>query len=218
MDSPLIRKANWVMVKAHEKQRRWQDVPFAVHPMRVADIVRMDDDREEAIAVALLHDVLEDTDFTLLEFPADVRLFCECLKEDMSVKDRKQRRFESLKRLNYVTSDIPTRVKIADRLDNLRDAALSNDNKGESKSDQGESSFDFYKESTEELLRLAAERGMDNEYGYNELWELFTSFWHDKHKCFQNQQDRFMVKATKGSAYRHMLYPGPGLGGQGASF
>jgi len=71
IDHPLVRKATCIATKAHEKQRRWQDVPFIVHPFRVANIVAVDDQRPEAICTALIHDVLEDTDCTLLEMPND---------------------------------------------------------------------------------------------------------------------------------------------------
>ncbi len=124
---------------------------------------------------------------------------------------------ESLEKLNFVQSDIPTRVKMADRLDNLRDAALSG----------YEKSFVFYKESTLTLLEMSAERRMDGEHCHEELFCLMHGFIQavfDQHSpenalaaFFQREQDKYMVKATKGQ-HEPMLYPGPGLGGQGASF
>lgn len=216
-DHPLIRKATWIMVKAHDGQRRWQDVPFSVHPLRVATIVGEDDESPEAIATALLHDVLEDTKYKLLEMPADVRLFVECLTEMKEVKDNKERRLKSLEKLSYVESCIPIRVKIADRLDNLRDAACSDDYK----------SFQFYQESTLELLRIGSTKNMNHEYGYDQLFELMHGFIEalkgaDPKKSvarfFAGEQEKFFVKATRGNQYEPMLYPGPGLGGEGASF
>jgi GTP pyrophosphokinase len=206
------------MTKAHAGQERWQKVPFSVHPLRVAIIVAEDDESPESVATALLHDVLEDSEYKLLEMPADVRLFVECLSEKKEIKNAKERRLRSLEKLEFVQSDIPVRVKIADRLDNLRDAACSNDAK----------SFEFYQESTLELLKIASRRNMNHEYGYQELYELMYGFIEackeeerikQINKFFGVEQKKYFVKATKGGQYEPMLYPGPALGdGPGASF
>ena len=53
---------------AHRNQRRkYEDVPYMVHPIRVARIVHEYTDDANVIAAAMMHDVLEDTDVTAEE-------------------------------------------------------------------------------------------------------------------------------------------------------
>ena len=58
----LTCRAMCIAYEAHEGQRDQSGVPYIFHPMHVAE--RVGDD-EYAICVALLHDVVEDTDWTL---------------------------------------------------------------------------------------------------------------------------------------------------------
>lgn len=58
----LTCRAMCIAHDAHDGQRDQSGVPYIFHPMHVAE--RMGDD-EYAICVALLHDVVEDADWTL---------------------------------------------------------------------------------------------------------------------------------------------------------
>lgn len=58
----LTCRAMCIAYEAHEGQRDQSGLPYIFHPMHVAE--RVGDD-EYAICVALLHDVVEDTDWTL---------------------------------------------------------------------------------------------------------------------------------------------------------
>jgi GTP pyrophosphokinase len=65
-DKELIRKAFDVAVEAHSKQRRKTGEPYIYHPIAVAKIVAMEIGLgATSIAAALLHDVVEDTDYTV---------------------------------------------------------------------------------------------------------------------------------------------------------
>lgn len=53
------------IIEAHEGQFRKSGEPYAVHPILVATITSSFSQDEDVIATALLHDVVEDTPFTL---------------------------------------------------------------------------------------------------------------------------------------------------------
>src|SRR5690554_5550796 len=65
-DKKLIRKAFDVAVDAHKDQRRKSGEAYIFHPIAVAKIVAQEIGMDAtSIAAALLHDVVEDTVFTL---------------------------------------------------------------------------------------------------------------------------------------------------------
>jgi len=65
-DKELIRKAFDIAVDAHSKQRRKTGEPYIFHPIAVAKIVAMEIGLgATSIAAALLHDVVEDTNYTI---------------------------------------------------------------------------------------------------------------------------------------------------------
>ena len=64
-DKELIRKAFDIAVDAHSKQRRKSGEPYIFHPIAVAKIVAYEIGLDAvSIASALLHDVVEDTEYT----------------------------------------------------------------------------------------------------------------------------------------------------------
>ena len=65
-DKKLIRKAFEISVEAHSKQRRRTGEPYIYHPIAVAKIVAYEIGLgATSIAAALLHDVVEDTYYTI---------------------------------------------------------------------------------------------------------------------------------------------------------
>jgi (p)ppGpp synthase/HD superfamily hydrolase len=63
---PLIDKAKELAGKAHEGQfRKYSGMPYIVHPIEVATILQTVPHTEDMVAAALLHDVVEDTDYTV---------------------------------------------------------------------------------------------------------------------------------------------------------
>ena len=85
--SPLVERACRVAVMSHQKQlRNGSDSPYISHPVAVAMLLlRAGFDKDALLAAALLHDVLEDTDYTPTrlrdEFPAQVCDWVEMLSE-----------------------------------------------------------------------------------------------------------------------------------------
>ena len=64
-DTPIITAAKMLAGEAHKGQtRKYSGLPYIIHPVEVATIVEEAGGTDEMIAAALLHDVIEDTEFT----------------------------------------------------------------------------------------------------------------------------------------------------------
>ena len=62
--TPMLEKALDFCIKFHDGQFRKSGEPYAVHPMLVACFVAYFSKDENMVLAALLHDIVEDTDFT----------------------------------------------------------------------------------------------------------------------------------------------------------
>lgn len=128
-DKKLIRKAFDIAVEAHAPQRRKSGEAYIFHPIAVAKIVAKQIGLDaSAIAAALLHDVVEDTEYTLDDIE---RLFGETiakivdgltkiahLKKDADISQQAENFRKMLLTLN---DDIRVIIiKIADRLHNMQ--------------------------------------------------------------------------------------------------
>ena len=72
IDTSLVDKAIIFAVKAHEGvPRRGRDFPYIVHPLESLTIVATMTSEPELLAAAVLHDVVEDTDFTVEDIRAE---------------------------------------------------------------------------------------------------------------------------------------------------
>lgn len=126
-DSKMIRKAYEIAVQAHSEQRRKSGEPYILHPIAVARICA-----EEiglgptAIACALLHDVVEDTDITLdeieLDFGHRVRKIVDGLTKLDNAYNAESPQAENFKKvLSTLVEDVRVvLIKMADRLHNMR--------------------------------------------------------------------------------------------------
>ena len=86
----LIRKAFELANNAHKDQLRKSGEPYLIHPMAVAEILADLGMDEETIVAGLLHDVVEDTDYTLQDlsemgFPQTVIDALALMTHDKSV-------------------------------------------------------------------------------------------------------------------------------------
>ncbi len=125
----LIRKAFDLAVKAHSGQRRKSGEPYIYHPIAVASIVANEIGLgANSIAAALLHDVVEDTDYTFADLE---ELFGETITkivngltkisrlskdQDVSIQAENYR-----KMLLTLHDDVRViLIKIADRLHNMQ--------------------------------------------------------------------------------------------------
>ena len=64
-EHPLIRKAYELSKSAHEGQLRESGEPFFKHPAKVALILTSFELDDASICAGLLHDVVEDTEYTI---------------------------------------------------------------------------------------------------------------------------------------------------------
>jgi GTP pyrophosphokinase len=127
-DKKLIRSAFDIAVDAHKNQRRKSGEAYIFHPIAVAKIVASEMGLDAvSIASALLHDVVEDTEYTLADIE---RLFGETvarivdgltkiahLKKDMNISQQAENFRKMLLTLNDDVRVII--IKIADRYHNM---------------------------------------------------------------------------------------------------
>ncbi|MDP5099736.1 MAG: RelA/SpoT family protein, partial [Nonlabens sp.] len=128
-DKKLIRKAFDIAVEAHAPQRRRSGEAYIFHPIAVAKIVAKQIGLDAtAIAAALLHDVVEDTDFTLDDierlFNKSIARIVDGLTKISSLKpdDNISQQAENFRKMLLTLHD-DVRViiiKIADRLHNMQ--------------------------------------------------------------------------------------------------
>jgi len=130
-DKKMIRKAFDTAVDAHKEQRRKSGEAYIFHPIAVAKIVASEIGLDAtSISAALLHDVVEDTEYTLDDIE---KLFGETVARivdgltKISMMDKDEERPLSLQAENYrkmlLTLNDDVRViiiKIADRLHNMQ--------------------------------------------------------------------------------------------------
>lgn len=109
----LLAKAIHIAVNAHAGQVDKAGKPYIFHPLRVMNRCRTIDEK----IVAILHDVIEDTDITpetlfLADFPNYLVEAVQCLtrREDESYSEFVER---------VATNPLAVQVKIADLLDNM---------------------------------------------------------------------------------------------------
>ena len=118
-EESLTMRARKTAVRAHAGQfRKGRSDPYDVHPDRVSRLVaRYSDDI--AVAAAHLHDVLEDTDVPIDEYPQAVQDIVQLLTKGDGEGDAALRRvFESGNKRAMI-------IKVADRIDNVTDAVGS---------------------------------------------------------------------------------------------
>ena len=127
-DVESVRRAIEFAQHAHEGQSRASGEPYVAHPLAVATIlVELHLDTETVIA-ALLHDVVEDTSYTLQdvesEFGATVALLVDGVTklDRLEVRTREEEQAENLRKMFLaMAKDIRViLIKLADRLHNMR--------------------------------------------------------------------------------------------------
>ncbi|MBD5545653.1 MAG: bifunctional (p)ppGpp synthetase/guanosine-3',5'-bis(diphosphate) 3'-pyrophosphohydrolase [Lachnospiraceae bacterium] len=135
-DISLIEKAYKTAADAHKDQVRKSGEPYIIHPLCVAIILADLELDKETIAAGLLHDVVEDTNFTdeeiAAEFGDDVALLVDGVtklgklqykeKSDGIANDKLEMQAENLRKMFLaMAKDIRViMIKLADRLHNMR--------------------------------------------------------------------------------------------------
>ena len=119
INSKLTKKAMIIAYNAHKNQLDKAGIPYIYHPIHLAEQM----DTETECIVALLHDVVEDTDITFddleKEFPKDSIEALKLLTHDKSVDY-----MEYIKAIKE--NDIAKKVKIADLIHNSDLTRLEN--------------------------------------------------------------------------------------------
>ncbi len=129
-NSDLIKKAYDLAYDAHKNQRRRSGEPYIMHPVAVAKILFDFGMDNECIVGALLHDVVEDTtyslDFIRANFGEEVATLVDGVtklgKIPLSTKEEVQA--ENIRKM-FIAMNQDVRViiiKLADRLHNMRTA------------------------------------------------------------------------------------------------
>ena len=144
-NSWIIQKALEISKNAHKGQTRKTGVPYVIHPIIVAVLTAMISNDEVMVVSAILHDVVEDTDFTVEElqdtFGRDVALLVEGLTKIDVIRDEELIPSHSNQRLissaltfrkMLLTSIEDVRVlviKLCDRLHNMMTLDALSENK-----------------------------------------------------------------------------------------
>ena len=105
-----------IATDAHKGQKRWNGDEYITHPISVADTFG----NEKLKIVGILHDVLEDTDVTLVDLKI-IHKFSQpiCTAVDVLTHYTKDSYAQYITIIKYNT--IARVIKIADLQDNLRD-------------------------------------------------------------------------------------------------
>ena len=128
-DKALIRKALDVAIEAHSSQTRKSGKPYIFHPISVAKIVASKIGLDaQSIASALLHDVVEDTKYSIEKieeiFGKEIAKIVDGLTKISKLKKEKILSIQAenfRKMLLTLNDDIRViLIKIADRLHNMK--------------------------------------------------------------------------------------------------
>lgn len=119
------QKAVEFSFRAHKGQKRkGTKVPYVSHPMVVGLVLAKGGADENQIIAGILHDIIEDTEFTKdkikLKFGEDVANLVEEVSEtdrDLPYKERKERAAAKL----FVVSERAAEIKAADLISNMTD-------------------------------------------------------------------------------------------------
>ena len=128
VNEALLNKAYVYAMQKHGHQRRASGDPYFSHPLEVAAILTDMHMDEATIAVALLHDTIEDTSATRQEidelFGSDLGKLVEGLTKlkKLDLVSKKAEQAENLRKLLLaISEDVRVLlVKLADRLHNMR--------------------------------------------------------------------------------------------------
>lgn len=163
MKKNKIKKAELFAKKAHSKKytrkdggefRKYTGDDYYKHPLSVANIVRTVPHTEAMICAAILHDVVEDTFFTLddivKEFGKDVAELVEMLTDisNPSYGNRKERKAKDREHIAKASNEAKT-IKLADIIENTSSIKKYSFNKF----------WPVYKEEVQLLLEILKDGG-----------------------------------------------------------
>lgn len=127
-NTELLKKAYSVAASAHMNQKRASNEPYIIHPLEVAATMADMKLDEISIAAGLLHDVVEDSDYTIQDitklFGKEIAALVEGVTKitKISTFDAEDAVAETLKKMIIaMTQDVRViLIKLADRYHNIR--------------------------------------------------------------------------------------------------
>ena len=126
-DMVRVERAYLLAAEAHSEQRRKSGEPYIIHPIAVARIIAEELELgANPIIAAFLHDVVEDTDYTIEQirerFGDDVAFLVGAVTKQKKSKYQHSKQVDNFRQiLDSVSFDIHALlVKLADRLHNMR--------------------------------------------------------------------------------------------------
>ena len=122
-DTELLAKAIAFAADKHKEQLRKDGTPYIYHPLKVAELVKNEGHSIKCQIVAILHDVLEDTDAS----EEDIRSFGEDVLVAVKLLTRLPGTPENVYVEGILENPMATIVKNADKLHNIKDAGTISD-------------------------------------------------------------------------------------------
>ena len=128
----LINKAAAIAAFSHRTQERKQGGPYIAHPAAVGIILARHGFSDEVVAAGLTHDVLEDTDFPMDQFRAElgdqVFAIVQAVTYD-PLLSREEKRTKYVQTVRTANEEVKA-VSIADKIANATDLLLTAEKEG----------------------------------------------------------------------------------------
>ena len=201
----IVTKARKFAIKAHRGQVRKADIekPMIIHPINVANILKEYGFDENVIAAGLLHDVVEDTKYTIedikKEFGTDIASLVMGDSEpnkSLSWEERKKYTIQTVKNLDLRHKAIVC----ADKISNLEDLRIISEIRGEYNFAAFKRGFDLQKWYYSEVYNSLIYNENETEPMFIRLKELINHIFYNKktdedikNKVFYNQQVEYEI-------------------------
>ena len=221
----IIRKAYELAKEAHKDQKRKSGEPYLIHPVCVAIILTQLDMDKETIVGGLLHDVIEDTPYTVEDitqmFSAEIALLVDGVTKLTQLNysaDKLDVQAENLRKMFLaMAKDIRVIIiKLADRLHNMRTLQFM---KPEKQKEKARETMDIYASIAHRLGISKVKVELDDlslQYlepeAYKELNDKFNhlrvqkeTFVKDIMEDVKEHLDEAKIKATIDGRVKHLF-------------